>query len=137
MEVATESSAAKRADIRAETSTRVSVARERPAKPTPERSSTPVLVRTETPTPAAAPAPAQTTTHRVTGSSGPRAKAADRIHVVRPGESLWSIASDFLGDGASVAQVAREVSRLWELNEDRIATGSPDLLYAGTRLRLR
>ena len=41
------------------------------------------------------------------------------------GESLWSIASDLLGDGASVAGVAREVNRLWELNEDRIATGRP------------
>jgi nucleoid-associated protein YgaU len=65
------------------------------------------------------------------------AQPADRFHVVQRGESLWSIASDLLGDGASVARVTREVNRLWELNEDRIATGSPDLLFAGTRLRLR
>jgi hypothetical protein len=36
-----------------------------------------------------------------------------------------------------VSQIAREVDRLWQLNEDRIASGSPDLLYTGTRLRLR
>ena len=66
-----------------------------------------------------------------------QATSGDRFHTVHRGESLWSIASDLLGDGAGAAQVAREVNRLWELNENRIATGSPDLLYAGTRLRLR
>jgi hypothetical protein len=35
-----------------------------------------------------------------------------------------------------VARIAREVSRLWELNEDVIDTGRPDLVFAGTRLRL-
>jgi nucleoid-associated protein YgaU len=63
--------------------------------------------------------------------------AGDPTHVVRRGESLWSIASDVLGDGASVASVAQEVNRLWQLNEDRIGSGRPDVLYAGTRLRLR
>jgi nucleoid-associated protein YgaU len=60
-----------------------------------------------------------------------------RYRVVRPGESLWSIARDLLGRGASMGQVAREVNRLWEMNEDRIATGDPDLLRIGTKLRLR
>ena len=36
-----------------------------------------------------------------------------------------------------MAQVAREVNRLWQLNDDRIASGNPDMLYTGTRLRLR
>ena len=87
---------------------------------------------------AAAPAPAAPTTIRVVaGASTGQAAPGDRVHVVRRGESLWSIASDLLGDGASVARVAGEVNRLWELNEDRIGSGRPDLLYAGTRLRLR
>jgi LysM domain-containing protein len=60
-----------------------------------------------------------------------------RFHVVRPGESLWSIAKGLLGSDASVARVARKVDRLWELNKDRIATGDPDLLRVGTELRLR
>ena len=55
----------------------------------------------------------------------------------RPGESLWSIASDLLGDDASVARIAREVNRLWELNGDHIGTGDPDLLMVGTKLALR
>jgi len=64
------------------------------------------------------------------------ARAADgRVHVVRPGESLWSIARDQLGS-ASAAQIAQQVNRLWELNKQRIATGDPDLLMVGTTLEL-
>jgi nucleoid-associated protein YgaU len=69
-----------------------------------------------------------------------RARGVNRPHgvyVVRPGDSLWSIAARLLGDAASDARMAREVNRLWQLNEHRIATGSPDLLMVGTRLRLR
>jgi hypothetical protein len=65
-------------------------------------------------------------------------RAGHRIHVVRPGESLWSIARDLLGpDATSPARIAREVNRLWELNSARIGTGDPDLLLVGTRLVLR
>lgn len=93
------------------------------------------------PAPAPVPAPAAPVTVRVVAGTSTtttgHASPGDPFHVVRRGESLWSIASDVLGDGASDARVAREVSRLWELNSDRIASGSPDLLFAGTRLRLR
>jgi len=65
------------------------------------------------------------------------ARQGDRSHVVQRNESLWSIASDILGDDASPARIAREVNRLWELNSARIGTGDPDLLMAGTRLELR
>jgi nucleoid-associated protein YgaU len=70
-------------------------------------------------------------------ADGRAARPGDRAHVVLAGESLWSIARDVLGDGASVAKIAREVNRLWELNSDRIGTGDPDLLMVGTRLTLR
>ncbi len=73
-------------------------------------------------------------------SSSGAAKAAhrgDEVHVVARGESLWSIAGDLLGDGASVAAIAREVNRLWQLNTNRIGTGDPSLLMVGTRLALR
>lgn len=106
------------------------------------------------PAPAPAPAPVATasepreaTTVDVSQEpSAPRASSAadgrgarpgDRSHVVRPGESLWLIARDVLGDGASVARIAREVNRLWALNSERIGTGDPDLLMVGTRLVLR
>jgi LysM domain len=60
-----------------------------------------------------------------------------RRYVVQPGDSLWSIAKRLLASEASLADIAREVNRLWTLNEDRIGTGDPDLLMVGTKLRLR
>ena len=93
--------------------------------------------------PAPVPAPATTNAVTVRVAAGTnqntvvRASPGDRFHTVQRGESLWSIASDLLGDGASDARVAGEVGRMWELNADRIASGNPDLLFAGTRLRLR
>lgn len=59
------------------------------------------------------------------------------VHVVQPGESLWTIAQAALGPDASSVRIAREVARLWMLNHDRIATGDPDMIIVGTRLRLR
>ena len=97
----------------------------------------PVAPPVEAAEPAPAPAlpaePAPSSTVRVVAhSSGSRAAYGDRFHVVRPGESLWSIA-----DRATVPRIAREVNRLWELNDERIRTGDPNLLYAGTRLVVR
>jgi hypothetical protein len=88
------------------------------------------------PAPTAEPAPSSTV-RVVARSSGSRTAPGDRFHVVLPGESLWSIAADLLGDRATVPGIAREVNRLWELNDGRIRTGDPDLLYAGTRLVVR
>ena len=68
---------------------------------------------------------------------GRPARPGDRAHVVFAGESLWSVAEDVLGARATVAEVAREVDRLWAGNRDRIGTGDRDLLPIGTRLVLR
>jgi hypothetical protein len=93
------------------------------------------------PAPVEAPVTPTAVTVRVaagtTQRTASRVSRGDRFHTVQRGESLWSIASDRLGNSASTDHVAREVSRLWELNAERIGTGSPDLLYAGTRLKLR
>ena len=94
------------------------------------------------PAPIVSPAPRSATTVRVVAGSNQsnlvvRASSGGRFHVVQRGESLWSIATDRLGERAGAVQIAREVDRLWQLNEDRIGSGGPDLLYAGTRLRLR
>jgi hypothetical protein len=70
-------------------------------------------------------------------ASEPPLPETARWHVVEPGESLWSIARRLLGPDASLARIAREVDRLWELNRDRIGTGDPDMLMVGARLRLR
>jgi hypothetical protein len=72
-----------------------------------------------------------------TRGGAPVAGISGEVHIVRPGESLWSVARNLLGGESSPAGVAREVHRLWELNKSRIGTGDPDLLMVGTRLRLR
>jgi nucleoid-associated protein YgaU len=55
---------------------------------------------------------------------------------VQPGDSLWRIASRHLGADATDLETAHEVSRLWKLNEQRIGTGNPDLIFPGQALRM-
>jgi resuscitation-promoting factor RpfA len=107
------------------------------------RAATPSLPASE---PAPAPAPAATVTLEAPApdtapASQPaldrRAPVKGKAYTVRPGDSLWSIAARLLGRGASTAEIAREVNRLWGINHERIATGDPDLLAVGTVLRLR
>jgi hypothetical protein len=105
------------------------------------------LPQSSTPGPAPQPEPASvgnvisdSSTARLTRSTATHREAAqpaNPFHVVQRGESLWSIANDLLGNDASVARIAREVNRLWELNSARIGTGDRDLLMAGTKLALR
>jgi resuscitation-promoting factor RpfA len=55
---------------------------------------------------------------------------------VQPGDSLWRIAARHLGSNATAAQTAQEVNRLWELNQQRIGTGNPDLIFPGQTLSM-
>jgi len=57
-----------------------------------------------------------------------RPTAPSRTHVVRPGDSLWSIAGEHLGSGRRYSEIAA-------LNRDRLG-GRPDFLEPGTVLRL-
>ena len=110
------------------------------AAPAPESPPAVEAVPVAEPTAAAQPAPAPTepaTTRVASYEAAGGAARRGRFRTVQPGESLWSIAADLLGDRATVPRIAREVNRLWELNDERIGTGRPDLLFAGTRLRLR
>ena len=59
------------------------------------------------------------------------------VHVVRPGESLWKIAEKLLGSAASDRHIANEVQRIWDLNSVRVASGDPDVILPGLRLKLR
>lgn len=99
---------------------------------------------TETVSPTVAPQPAAATARSTAAAApavvavgGGHAKPGDHTHSVLPGESLWTIATDLLGNDETTASVAREVHRLWQLNRDRIGTGDADLLMIGTRLELR
>ena len=61
-----------------------------------------------------------------------RRRAPLRLTVDR-GDTLWDIATDQLGRGASNGQIARRVNRLARIND----LGDPDLIRTGQRLRLR
>lgn len=58
-------------------------------------------------------------------------------YVVRPGDCLWHIAAAVLPSGSDTRAVEDKVEELWRLNEDRIGTGDPNLIYPGIVLRLR
>jgi hypothetical protein len=62
-----------------------------------------------------------------------RPPVAPAPHVVRPGETLWSIAADRLPARAGSADVARAVARWHAANRDVV--DDPDLIHPGQRLR--
>lgn len=63
-----------------------------------------------------------------------RAESTGEEVVVRPGETLWSIAADHLGGRAAPWEVAAEWPRWYRDNRDRIGP-DPGLLLPGTVLR--
>ncbi len=75
---------------------------------------------------------ARTTT---SGTSSPSSRPAASL-VVRPGDSLWSIARRLLSAGASNEAVELKVVEIWNHNVNRIGTGDPNLIFPGTRLVL-
>jgi Tfp pilus assembly protein FimV len=62
--------------------------------------------------------------------------AAGGVRVVSRGESLWSIATELAGPGASARRIASVTGDLWTLNAAVIGSGSPHTLFVGARLRL-
>lgn len=56
--------------------------------------------------------------------------------VVKPGDSLWSIARSLLPAGASNGAIEHKVVAIWDANANRIGTGDPNLIFSGTRLLL-
>jgi hypothetical protein len=65
----------------------------------------------------------------------PDAQGTDRVVVVRPGDSLWSISSDLLGPNASPRQIAEETERIYALNRGLIGD-DPNLIFANQELAL-
>jgi hypothetical protein len=125
---------------RRETTRRGSPRSDYPPAGSPPAASAPATSAPHTPAPAAS-VPAANAAEpgeaAIVEASVPSDLGNRRFHIVRPGESLWSIAEQLLGRRASAASIALEVRRLWRLNRHRIGTGDPDLLVVGVRLRLR
>ncbi|HYI35745.1 MAG TPA: LysM peptidoglycan-binding domain-containing protein [Thermoleophilaceae bacterium] len=120
---------------------RVAPVRRKPEKPArakprePEARSVPVAGARPAQVPEPTRAPSRTAEQPSTPVLVPA--ASSEAYTVRAGDTLWSIAADQLGEGASAAQIARHVQRLWDLNARAIGTGDPSLLHVGVRLRLR
>ena len=108
-----------------------------PTAPPDEQAAGPGSAPVPATEPAAARSSGPTTVPASRSPRAPRGEIDGDSYTVRPGDSLWSIARRLLGANASAGRVAREVNRLWELNRERIATGDPNLLMVGTKLRLR
>jgi nucleoid-associated protein YgaU len=70
----------------------------------------------------------------------PRTEAPAAEVTVAPGDHLWGIAERTLaaqlGRAPTDAEIAPYWSRLIEANRDRLATGDPDLIFAGQVFRL-
>ena len=56
--------------------------------------------------------------------------------MVRPGDSLWSIARSQLRPGATDPATWHEVVAIWDRNSRRIGAGDPNLIFSGTRLQV-
>ena len=74
---------------------------------------------------------------RQRGGGGDGGESGDASsYVIRRGDSLWSIAAEQLGDGASDARIAHKVEHLWRDNAERIGTGDRNLIFPGQRITL-
>lgn len=78
-------------------------------------------------------APHAMTVDRPAAPAGRAARSADPVvHVVRPGESLWSLAEQVSGPGADLDAAWRAI---WAANRE-VVGDDPDLILPGQRLRL-
>lgn len=105
-------------------------------RPDPSDTTSPGL---PAPTPPGRPDPPR----HIPGLHPPEATDAPRRHVVRRGESLWTIAEGRGGQStvggrgpAAQRSVVHRWRRLVALNRDRLRSGDPDRILPGERLRL-
>jgi Domain of unknown function (DUF4397)/LysM domain len=73
-------------------------------------------------------------TGRTSVVSGAHSTSGRSIVVVKPGDSLWSIARRLIGPQASNEAVEHKLLSIWDANFRRIGTGDPNLIFPGTRL---
>lgn len=82
------------------------------------------------------PSAARTSTTKASASRPAPTSSAPGVHVVRSGECLWTIAAAHLGGHPSNAAIAAEVQHVWNMNASRVASGDPNVILPGLRLRL-
>jgi len=89
------------------------------------------------PATASAPAPSAPSAPAGPPNDAPEAlaPATARVHVVAPGESLWSISAAALGDDASVADIDAAWRALYAANSDAIGS-NPDVIHPELPLTL-
>ncbi len=68
------------------------------------------------------------------GGSSRGPAASSRSVMVKPGDSLWSIARSLLPPGANDAAIEHKVTEIWDRNVSRIGTNDPNLIFSGQRL---
>lgn len=93
--------------------------------------------RTEVPLPTWVPQHTAISLNRAVGSPVPHTKSRQLVPevVVRPGDTLWNIAHQHLGDSASINDIAAYWPRIHALNREVIGN-NPHLLSIGTVLLL-
>jgi hypothetical protein len=64
----------------------------------------------------------------------PGMKSGSSPMVVRPGDSLWSIARHACGPKATPTEVQKMLDLIWRANKPRIGTNDPNVIFAGQRL---
>ncbi len=69
-----------------------------------------------------------------TAAAGNRAAATGGSVMVKPGDSLWSIARSLLPAGASNLEIDHKLVEIWDRNAHRIGTNDPNLIFSGQRL---
>lgn len=68
------------------------------------------------------------------GGAGRGTAASSHSVMVKPGDSLWSIARSILPAGASDATIEHKLTEIWDRNATRIGTNDPNLIFSGQRL---
>ncbi|MDQ6729639.1 MAG: DUF4397 domain-containing protein [Actinomycetota bacterium] len=69
-----------------------------------------------------------------TAAASSHASASGGSVMVKPGDSLWSIARSLVPAGASDAEIEHRLVEIWARNARRIGTNDPNLIFSGQLL---